>query len=164
MSTTRPARREDYADFVRLFPELGVPDPIPAVDRWWEKQGPATLISEGDGEVRGYVWDELIGSTLYIRNVVTDPRFRRTGVAKRLIRASIDRARRVGAQSWCLNVKVSGAALLRGLAPHRVVFGTGDWRDVTVQLVIEDNEPLAAYFERHGAERMLRILHLAGPL
>lgn len=268
MSTFRAARPGDYSDYARLFPELEVPDPVPTAERWWEKQGERTLIAEEGGQVRGYLWDELIGSTLYIRHVVTDPGFRRGGVAKRLIAASQARARAASAQRWCLNVKddnvaaitlyeslglkpayvtlvlrmswarvpapetdalavrepaaddaprvevalgllagqvahqrgigrvlvaafdaggapvgfaafdptfpgaypfrardVSAAgALLKGMAPHRVAFGSGDWRDVSVQLVVEENEPLGEALERIGAERVLRILHLAAPL
>ena len=106
----RPARPEDHPHFVRLFPELGVDDPIPDAESWWQKQGSTTLIAELDGAVRGYLFYDLPLSTLYVRNVVSDPGSRRRGIGRALLEAAISRARDAGVTRWCLNVKPENVA------------------------------------------------------
>lgn len=113
MITLRRAFPEDHPDYARLFPELEVPDPIPPLDVWWERQGPQTIVAEARGEVVGYLWFELIGGMLYVRNVVSDPRLRRQGIGRKLLRESMRRGVDAGAVRWCLNVKDDNVAAIR---------------------------------------------------
>ena len=48
-AAVRPARPQDYAAFVCLFPELGVDDPTAEEDRWVREMMPTTLIAEVGG-------------------------------------------------------------------------------------------------------------------
>ncbi len=113
MITLRRAFPEDHPAYARLFPELEVPDPIPPLDVWWSRQGPQTIIAEARGEVVGYLWFELIGGMLYVRNVVSDPRLRRQGIGRKLLRESMRRGVEAGAIRWCLNVKDDNVAAIR---------------------------------------------------
>lgn len=111
--TIRGARREDHAAYAELFRELGVPDPIPDAETWTEKQVPTTLIAEESGAVVGYLFYEHVGSTLYIRNVVSAPTARRRGIGRALMKEVLVRRRAPGTRDWCLNVKEDNVPAIR---------------------------------------------------
>lgn len=118
MSTVRPARFDDHAAFARLFPELAVPDRAPDAETWWRQRGATTVMAEEDGEIAGYLYFEVLSDTLYIRNVVSDPRLRGRGHGRALMVESMRLGREKGASRWCLNVKednVPAIALYRSL-------------------------------------------------
>ena len=59
---------------------------------------------------------------VYLRHVVTAPEARRTGVARALLAAVVERARAAGCSTWCLNVKpgnTAAIALYEGLGMKR---------------------------------------------
>jgi ribosomal protein S18 acetylase RimI-like enzyme len=105
----RPAEVTDHAAFVRLFPELGVDDPILDEGQFAHQLMPSTLLAEvGPPEDRravGYAYFQIMKETAFVRHIVTAPEARRTGVARALLAAIVERAREAGCSSWCLNVK-----------------------------------------------------------
>jgi ribosomal protein S18 acetylase RimI-like enzyme len=103
--TIRAARTSDYPDFARLFPELLVGDPVPGLDRWRDEMVPSSLIAERDGQVVGYSYFQLIGTTGHIRNVVVAPQARGGGVGLALMTAMRRRFAEAGISTWNLNVK-----------------------------------------------------------
>lgn len=123
MSTPRPATPEDYPAYARLFPELGVDDPIPAASTWSAEQCPTTRVLERAGTVVAYVYFERMRDLGYIRNVVVDPAHRGRGLGLALMRSLADELRAAGCTRWCLNVKPDNTAALRlyqrvGLRPR----------------------------------------------
>src|SRR5688572_10897989 len=101
----RPATAEDYPHYRRLFPELGVDDPIPTPERWALEMMPDTRILEASGQPIAYVlWVKLEGMG-YVRHVVVDPACRRRGAGAALMEATAQEILREGCSRWCLNVK-----------------------------------------------------------
>lgn len=110
----RPATSADYPHFVRLFPELGVPDPVPTQARWDEDLAPRALfLAAPDGAVVGYGLWALQGNTGYVIHVITDPALRQRGVGAALMEAFATRFRSLGLRAWCLNVKADNLPAIR---------------------------------------------------
>src|SRR5438067_1967707 len=90
----RPAKRSDYGAFVRLFPELAVPDAIMGDDKFAGELVPTTLVMEtSPDQVAGYVYFQIMKDTAYVRHIVTAPEARRRGVGRALLGAVAERAR-----------------------------------------------------------------------
>lgn len=102
---TRPASSADHADFVRLFPELGVDDAIFDGERFAREMVPTTLIAERDGRTVGYAYYRLLERTAHVVQLVTSPEARRGGVGEALLRAVAARAATAGCSTWYLNVR-----------------------------------------------------------
>lgn len=120
--TVRAARADDYGAFVRIFPELGVDDPIVSAERFAREMTPTTFVAESDGEVIGYVFFQLLSGVAYVRHVAVSPSARRRGVGRALMAAVATRAREAGVTTWVLNVKphnVAAIALYEGLGMQR---------------------------------------------
>ncbi len=113
MPTIRSAEPSDYASFARMFPELAVDEPVPPEDRFRALFLPGTLIAEQHGRAVGYVYSEVLGELCYIRNLVTAPEARRSGVAWALMQEVSRRARGASCTRWCLNVKPDNEPALR---------------------------------------------------
>jgi len=109
----RPAHAGDYATFTRLFPELGVDDPVPSLERWSAELAPTTLIAERAARPVGYAFFQLLDTVGYVRNVVSAPEARRTGVGKALMLALAEHFRSRGAETWCLSVKPDNLPAIR---------------------------------------------------
>lgn len=110
MLTVRGATLADYAHYARWITELGVDDPPPDRDRWCEHYMPTTVIAELSHaqqgvQPAGYAMYTLNDGDVYVRNVVTDPAFRRRGVGRGLLAWIAQTARDGGATTWRLNVK-----------------------------------------------------------
>jgi ribosomal protein S18 acetylase RimI-like enzyme len=119
----RAAHRDDYDAYARLFPHLGVDDPLPSRDRFAADLVPRMLIATDGDEIVGYALYELLAGTGYVRNLVTAPAARRRGVGAALMDALRLHFRGHGAADWCLNVKVDNTAAIGlyrrcGLAPR----------------------------------------------
>jgi ribosomal protein S18 acetylase RimI-like enzyme len=127
---TRPARPDDHSDFARLFPELGVDDPVPDAGAWAAHQCPTTVMLEDDGEVVGYVYYEVMGDLGYVRNVVVDPGFRRRGLGLAAMLDLAARLRARGCTRWCLNVRPDNAP---ALALYRAVGMTTAYRSAALR-------------------------------
>jgi GNAT superfamily N-acetyltransferase len=108
--TVVPGSLERYPDFVRLFPELEVPDRTPPLEYFI-----AHIVEESffvlDGpEVVGYAWVRVRGDALHLVHVIVAPSHRRHGVGRALMAAAAERARALGLTRWFLNVKPDNVA------------------------------------------------------
>lgn len=111
-STVRSAGPEDYEHFVRLFPELGVDDPIPKMERWQATLMPGSLLVERDGVVIGYGYAQVLETIGYIRHVISDPSCRRQGVGRIVMDALRERFAAAGCTEWRLNVAHDNTAAI----------------------------------------------------
>lgn len=117
----RDGAARDYEAYARLLPELGTGDPVPTRERF-AALCDRILIAAEDEAVVGYALFEVMADVGYVRNLVSDPARRRSGIGIALMEAMRDRFRRGGAQTWCLNVKPDNRAAIAlyrrfGLAP-----------------------------------------------
>jgi GNAT superfamily N-acetyltransferase len=113
----RAARPQDYAVFVRLFPELEVDDEVVDQPKFVREMMATTLIAEGRGatgelQAVGYAYFQIMGGTAYVRHLVTAPEARKAGVGRTLMTAIARRALEAACTSWCLNVKPANRAAL----------------------------------------------------
>jgi len=108
----RDGQPADYDAYARLANELGIDDPIPSRERFVSELVARTIVAVDAGEVIGYLLFEHLAGVGYIRNVVSDPRRRRTGIGRALMDAARARFVGAGATTWCLNVKESNAAAI----------------------------------------------------
>jgi GNAT superfamily N-acetyltransferase len=103
--TARPASEADYPTFVRLFPELEVPDATPSIETFVTLIVPgAIVLCDGDTSV-GYAWGRRRGDRFHVVHVIVDPAHRRRGVGRLLMETLARRARGAGFTRWMLNVK-----------------------------------------------------------
>jgi GNAT superfamily N-acetyltransferase len=110
----RPATSEDYPHFVRLFPELGVPDPVPTQASWDEDLSRRALfLVAPDGSVVGYGLWALLESAGHVLHVIVDPAWRQRGVGAALMQAFAARFAGLGLTDWCLNVKADNLLAIR---------------------------------------------------
>jgi ribosomal-protein-alanine N-acetyltransferase len=108
----RPPRSSaDYRDFVRLFPELWVPEGPSSAERFAEWIAPphALVLRDGDA-VLGFAWARPRGDRPHVSIVITDPAHRRQGVARTLMTAVAEQGRAAGFRRWMLNVKPHNTA------------------------------------------------------
>jgi GNAT superfamily N-acetyltransferase len=108
----RGALPDDHAAYVRLFAELGVDDPIPGHDRYVAELMARMRIAVKDGAVVGFTLADQMRGVGYLRNIVSAPDVRRTGVGVALVVDALARFRDAGATRWCLNVKPDNAAAI----------------------------------------------------
>jgi GNAT superfamily N-acetyltransferase len=108
----RPATPADYDAFSRLFPELAVDDPVPDRTKFEVGMMATTLFAEESGQIRGYVFFQILRKTAYVRNIVTAPEARQRGVGRELMTAVAGAARAAGCSAWALNVKPDNEAAL----------------------------------------------------
>jgi GNAT superfamily N-acetyltransferase len=106
------ARREHYADFVRLFAELGTHDPVPDLERWCREWAPETVFLEHDGRPVGYGRAQALSRTGYVRHVAVERALRRRGLGRALMRALAEWLRERGCERWELNVRTDNEAAL----------------------------------------------------
>lgn len=104
-----PARREHHAELARLFPELGVDDPVPELERWWAEMASDALFLEAEGKALAYGWAQAPSSLGYVRHVIVDPARRGEGLGRRLMHELAARLRARGCGRWQLNVLVDNA-------------------------------------------------------
>lgn len=100
----RPAIDADYDTFARLFPELGVPDPIPSAGKFAREIVPTALVAERDGRVLGVAHWLVFTGAGHLRFLIVDPAARRQGIGRELMTAVRDRLRGAGCEQWRLNV------------------------------------------------------------
>jgi GNAT superfamily N-acetyltransferase len=112
MLAIRDATPADYADYARLFPELGVDDRLPSLERFAGELVTRTIVASDDGSIVGYALAEVLSDVGYIRNVVSDPARRRTGIGLAMMEALRQRFLDRGATAWCLNVKPDNAVAI----------------------------------------------------
>jgi ribosomal protein S18 acetylase RimI-like enzyme len=105
MTVIRRASPEDYDAFCALFPELQVDDPIPNRDTWNAALAPSTWVATQNGQVVGYCYIQEYLDTGYVRNIVTAPSARRSGVATSLMHEVAGHLHSRGKRWRRLNVK-----------------------------------------------------------
>jgi ribosomal protein S18 acetylase RimI-like enzyme len=109
----RPATAADYPTFVRLFPELGVDDPIMAETKFAREIVPTSFIAERDAQgsrvAVGYAHFRIMKDVVYVRHLISAPDARRCGVGRLLMAQIADHARSQGCTTWCLSVKIDNA-------------------------------------------------------
>lgn len=108
----RPASLADYPHYAALYPELGAPDPTPDEARWSTEIAEHTLLLEEGGAVAGYGYSVVMGSMLYVRQLVTARSARRRGFGRALMEAMQSRGRALGATRFCLYVVPDNTAAL----------------------------------------------------
>lgn len=106
----RAARASDHAAYVRLFAELGVPDPLPSVASFATAIAPRMWIAEEGSEVVGYVTWRPYGDTAHVVQLAVDRRLRGQRIGQRLLEHVRDVARAAGCARWYLNVKRDNAS------------------------------------------------------
>jgi ribosomal protein S18 acetylase RimI-like enzyme len=116
MATIRNARPEDYTAYVRLFAELGVPDPVPSAARFAEtiaSQMRVAYRAEAEDDVVGYVTWRPYGAVAHVIQIAVDPGVRGQRVGERLLEHVRGEAKAAGCTRWYLNVKRDNAPALR---------------------------------------------------
>jgi GNAT superfamily N-acetyltransferase len=109
----RPATRDDHPVFARLFPELGVPDPLPDAEQFAAAMLPRVIVLEEDEAALGYAFWQVYGATTHVVHVVVDPRARGRRAGEALLDEVRGHARRAGCSRWYLNVKQDNASAIR---------------------------------------------------
>src|SRR6185369_15814645 len=103
----------DHGVMASLFPELGVDDPVPDLERWRREMVADTLIAEEQGRPVGYLYLQALRETGHVRHVVVSPEARGEGVGRALMAAAAERFRAAGAREWALNVKPDNVPAVR---------------------------------------------------
>jgi ribosomal protein S18 acetylase RimI-like enzyme len=106
----RGATGEDYDAYARLMPELAVDEQPAPRDRFGAELAARTIVAVEDGVVIGYALFEILADVGYVRNIVSDPARRRSGIGDALMAGLRARFSAAGATGWCLNVKPANAA------------------------------------------------------
>jgi len=83
--SVRDGEASDYAVYVRLFPELHVPDPRLSAVQFEERMLPSLVIAEDGGRAAGYAHWRFYGTTLHVVHVVSAPASRGRGVGKAMM-------------------------------------------------------------------------------
>ena len=108
----RPARDDDYAAYVRLFGELGVPDPVPGPERFVEALVPQMSIA-ADGDAVGYITWRPYGEVAHVVQLAVDPARRGQRIGQVLLEHVRDKARDAGCARWYLNVKRDNTSAIK---------------------------------------------------
>ncbi|MFO0548226.1 MAG: GNAT family N-acetyltransferase [Polyangiaceae bacterium] len=142
---TRAAEPRDYLEFVRLFTELGVEDPVPSEERWASTQLPFTRVAEEGDRVVGYVFSKLLIDACYVFNLVTEPGRRRRGIGHALMQAVRSEAVAADKTRWDLNVKADNTAAialyerLGFVARHATTVLRAPWATLIARAADEDS-------------------------
>jgi GNAT superfamily N-acetyltransferase len=107
--SVRDASKADYEVFVRLFPELHVPDPILTSEQFEQRMLPHVVIVQAGEHPVGYAHWRFYGTTVHLVHVIAAPEARQRGVGRLLVEEVRRRAMTGGAQRWYLNVKADNA-------------------------------------------------------
>ena len=109
----RPATPGDRSVFARLFPELGVSDPLPTPEQFAARMVPRMVVLADGGNDVGYAFWQVYGRTAHVVQLVVDSRVRRRGAGGELMKEVRRRVAGEGATRWYLNVKQDNTAAMR---------------------------------------------------
>lgn len=104
----RRGRLEDYADFARLFLELGVEDPPPSREVWEEELMKRSFFLDGPEGPLAYAVTDVLGregEVGYVVNLVVAPGQRGQGLGRRMMEALAAHFRARGCRRWMLYVE-----------------------------------------------------------
>lgn len=104
----RAASQSDYAAYARLFPELGVDDPIPS-ENLFARMAPTTLFAEVDGEVAGCLVYQRSPPEGFVNQLIVGANWRAQGIGARLMHDAAKILQAAGCVTWALNVKQRNA-------------------------------------------------------
>jgi GNAT superfamily N-acetyltransferase len=159
MFLPRLATPPDYPAFAHLFPELGVPDPVPTAADFEGRMLPRVVILEGTDGPIGYAFWRLYGKTAHVVHVVVDARARRQGAGRALLEDVRARVRAEGCSRWYLNVKQDNGAAIALYERCGFAIEAESW---TVRATWADLDALpdprasaAAYSPPHGEDSAL---------
>lgn len=124
--TTRPAAPTDYAPFIALFGELGVPDPIPTLPAF-EALLPQVIVATDASGVVGYACWRMYGTLAHVVNVVSARALRGRGIGHALMHALREAVVGEGATRWYLNVKQDNVAAIHLYEAHGLAFDGDAW-------------------------------------
>jgi GNAT superfamily N-acetyltransferase len=108
----RDAIASDYDAYTRLFRELGIDEGTPSRERFREELSLRMFVATDGDVLVGYLLYEILDGTGYVRNVVSDPDRRRTGIGHALMDHARERFVGASAKAWCLNVKADNRAAI----------------------------------------------------
>jgi GNAT superfamily N-acetyltransferase len=111
--TLRDATAEDYPVFARLFPALGVDDPVLTPDQFAARMLPTVIVAEETGAPIGYAFWQIQGPRAHLVHLVVDERARSRGAGRALMEAVRQRVLAAGCSRWFLNVKQGNAPAIR---------------------------------------------------
>lgn len=106
----RDAFADDYDAYARLFLELGVDDPVPPRERFAAEIAPRALVACAGEAVVGYAVFDVYADSAHVRNLVSDPAWRRRGVGAAIMQEVRARCSAAGVATWELNVKPDNVA------------------------------------------------------
>ncbi len=101
----RRGRPEDYADFARLFRELGVEDPPPSREVWEEELMRRSFFLDGPEGPMAYAVTDVLGQegeVGYVVNLVVAPGQRGRGLGRRMMEVLAAHFRARGCRRWML--------------------------------------------------------------
>lgn len=110
--SVRVAVPADYPTFARLFPELGVADPLATSEQFASRMLPRVVVLEEERDALGYSFWNIYGKTAHVVHVVVDPRARGRGAGRALMDDVRRRVSGEGCTRWYLNVKQDNVAAL----------------------------------------------------
>jgi len=108
-----PGTVADYDDYVRLFAQLQIDDPIPARETWARELAPHAIFLSRGGRNVAYAVALPFGSEAHLLHVVVDQPERGRGVGRRLLLHVGERLRGQGCEAVRLNVKVGNEPAIR---------------------------------------------------
>ncbi len=113
MIQTRPAAVVDHPAYVRLFGELGIPDPLPGPESFRDRLIARMFVACDHDQVVGYISWRPYGALAHVVQVVVDPAWRGRRVGQTLLEHVRGVARDEGCTRWYLNVKHDNTPALR---------------------------------------------------
>jgi ribosomal protein S18 acetylase RimI-like enzyme len=111
--TAHDATRADYAEFARLFPELGVPDPTPTEDEYDARVRPHAFFVREGARVIAYANWLALGPVARVLHVIVAPEARGRGVGGAVMKELTVRAKAAGCSEWMLYVEPHNAHAIR---------------------------------------------------
>ena len=109
----RRAQETDYTDFVRLFGELAIPDPLPSLDRFVAGIVPVMSVAALNGRVVGFVTWRRYSEIAHVMQLAVDRDVRGQRIGQQLLESARDAARDAGCTRWYLNVKRENTSAIR---------------------------------------------------
>jgi ribosomal protein S18 acetylase RimI-like enzyme len=101
----RDAAASDYDDFVRLFAELKVSDPVPTQERFASEIAPHTVYCIESGQRLAYAFWKKYGNAAHVVHLAVASGHRGRGVGRAVMSEVATRASAAGCATWYLNVK-----------------------------------------------------------
>jgi GNAT superfamily N-acetyltransferase len=109
----RDATAEDHPVFARLFPALGVDDPVLTPEQFAARMVPTTIVVDDGSTPIGYAFWQVHGLRGHVVHVIVDERARGRGAGRVLMEGVRGRLLAARCSRWHLNVKQDNGAAIR---------------------------------------------------